>query len=101
MNRNNWKDFRKVPDEEKLEKFGGLLKLYQQEIDVLSKRSTFAENQLKSIAQQLHFDRDVEIIGPQNALQEATVSTTPKEIVLELLLSLLFADIITYDYYAA
>jgi hypothetical protein len=42
-------EFRKVPDEEKMLKFGALLKLYQQEIDRLSKRSIFAENAFSNL----------------------------------------------------
>ncbi|KZV74457.1 hypothetical protein PENSPDRAFT_206234 [Peniophora sp. CONT] len=38
------KDFKKIPEEEKLNAFKGLLKAYQTEIDSLTKRSKFAEN---------------------------------------------------------
>ncbi|KAH9839474.1 CASP C terminal-domain-containing protein, partial [Rhodofomes roseus] len=38
------KDFKKIPDEEKLNAFKGLLKSYQTEIDSLTKRSKTAEN---------------------------------------------------------
>ncbi|EMD37343.1 hypothetical protein CERSUDRAFT_114020 [Gelatoporia subvermispora B] len=38
------KEFRKIPDEEKLTAFKGLLKAYQTEIDSLTKRSKAAEN---------------------------------------------------------
>ncbi|KZT72124.1 hypothetical protein DAEQUDRAFT_723291 [Daedalea quercina L-15889] len=38
------KDFKKIPDEEKLSEFKGLLKAYQTEIDSLTKRSKTAEN---------------------------------------------------------
>jgi hypothetical protein len=38
------KAFRKLPDDEKLKGFGALLKLYQEEIDTLTKRSKFSDN---------------------------------------------------------
>ncbi|GJE95498.1 CASP C terminal-domain-containing protein [Phanerochaete sordida] len=38
------KEFKKIPDEEKLNAFKGLLKAYQTEIDSLTKRSKAAEN---------------------------------------------------------
>ncbi|KAI0789119.1 CASP C terminal-domain-containing protein [Abortiporus biennis] len=38
------KDFKKIPDDEKLNAFKGLLKAYQTEIDSLTKRSKSAEN---------------------------------------------------------
>ncbi|KAI0031748.1 CASP C terminal-domain-containing protein [Vararia minispora EC-137] len=38
------KDFKRIPEEEKLNAFKGLLKAYQTEIDSLTKRSKFAEN---------------------------------------------------------
>ncbi|KZT10961.1 uncharacterized protein LAESUDRAFT_721378 [Laetiporus sulphureus 93-53] len=38
------KEFKKIPDEEKLTAFKGLLKAYQTEIDSLTKRSKVAEN---------------------------------------------------------
>ncbi|KAF8555300.1 hypothetical protein OG21DRAFT_1411064 [Imleria badia] len=38
------KDFKKIPDDEKLNAFKGLLKAYQQEIDNLTKRSKVAES---------------------------------------------------------
>ncbi|KZT26663.1 hypothetical protein NEOLEDRAFT_1090011 [Neolentinus lepideus HHB14362 ss-1] len=43
------KEFKKIPDEEKLTAFKGLLKSYQTEIDNLTKRSKFAENAFLSV----------------------------------------------------
>jgi homeobox protein cut-like len=38
------KEFKKIPDDEKLNSFKGLLKAYQTEIDSLTKRSKVSEN---------------------------------------------------------
>lgn len=43
------KDFKKIPDDEKLNAFKGLLKAYQTEIDSLTKRSKTAENAFLSV----------------------------------------------------
>ncbi|KAF8270277.1 CASP C terminal-domain-containing protein [Lactarius quietus] len=43
------KDFKKIPDEEKVNAFKGLLKSYQTEIDSLTKRSKSAENAFLSL----------------------------------------------------
>ncbi|KAJ3022497.1 hypothetical protein HKX48_006039 [Thoreauomyces humboldtii] len=43
------KEFRKVPDEEKLREFKTLLKAYQSEIDAITKRSKVAENAFLSL----------------------------------------------------
>jgi hypothetical protein len=42
-------DFRKLTDEEKLKNFGGLFKLYQEEIDKLTQRSKFAETSFLNV----------------------------------------------------
>ena len=43
------KAFRKLSDDEKLKGFGGLLKLYQEEIDTLSKQAKFSENSFLNV----------------------------------------------------
>ncbi|KAH7888488.1 CASP C terminal-domain-containing protein [Phlebopus sp. FC_14] len=43
------KEFKKIPDEEKLNSFKALLKAYQQEIDALTKRSKVAESAFLSV----------------------------------------------------
>eukprot|EP00898_Chlorokybus_atmophyticus_P007204 jgi/Chlat1/7485/Chrsp60S07002 len=48
------RDFKKNPGEDKSKSFGPLLKSYQEEIDVLTKRSKFAENAFLSVYQLLY-----------------------------------------------
>ncbi|KAJ3248969.1 hypothetical protein HDU78_008355 [Chytriomyces hyalinus] len=47
------KDFKKIPDEEKLVQFKSLLKAYQQEIDSITKRSKSAESAFLSLYKHL------------------------------------------------
>ncbi|KAJ3072448.1 hypothetical protein HDU98_003573 [Podochytrium sp. JEL0797] len=47
------KEFKKIPDEEKLKEFKVLLKAYQQEIDVIGKRSKVAESYFLSLYKHL------------------------------------------------
>mmetsp|Transcript_14221 Transcript_14221/g.19818 ORF Transcript_14221/g.19818 Transcript_14221/m.19818 type:complete len:656 (-) Transcript_14221:1343-3310(-) len=76
------KNFRKVPDEEKIKNFGSLLKLYQEEIDKLTKRSKFSENCFLTMYKLLA-DAPDPIIGLAAALEESQKSSKVGELDLE------------------
>ncbi|KAF2069865.1 hypothetical protein CYY_008818 [Polysphondylium violaceum] len=59
-------DFKKVADEEKIKNFGSLLKLYQDEVDKLTKRSKFSETCFLGVYKDLN-----EITDPVPALTAA------------------------------
>ncbi|KAG1715754.1 hypothetical protein ID866_1422 [Astraeus odoratus] len=84
------KEFKKIPDDEKLNSFKGLLKAYQQEIDGLTRRSKVAEsaflNVYKVLAEApdpyplLEAAVDHTIASAENASLNAEVSSLKEEI---------------------
>ncbi|KAG2079224.1 hypothetical protein BDR04DRAFT_1146939 [Suillus decipiens] len=65
------KEFKKIPDDEKLNSFKGLLKAYQTEIDNLTKRSKVSENAFLNVYKVL-----AEAPDPYPLLEAAVVSST-------------------------
>jgi len=77
------KQFRKYADTEKISNFGNLLKLYQEEIDKLTKRSKFAENSFLSLYKLLAEAPDP-VIGLNAALNDNQQSSRDSNRVGEL-----------------
>lgn len=76
------KDFRKLPDSEKIANIGNLLKFYQEEIDRLTKRSKFGENAFISLYKLLAEAPDP-VIGLTAALNESQQSSRITELEIE------------------
>ncbi|KAI9572274.1 CASP C terminal-domain-containing protein [Boletus coccyginus] len=74
------KEFKKIPDEEKLNAFKGLLKAYQQEIDNLTKRSKVAESAFLNVYKVLAEAPDpyplLEAVVEQTITSETNASLT-------------------------
>ncbi|KIJ09330.1 hypothetical protein PAXINDRAFT_172520 [Paxillus involutus ATCC 200175] len=74
------KEFKKIPDDEKLNAFKGLLKSYQQEIDNLTKRSKVAESAFLNVYKVLAEAPDpyplLEAVVEQTITSTANVSLT-------------------------
>ncbi|KAG9316284.1 CASP C terminal-domain-containing protein [Chiua virens] len=74
------KEFKKIPDEEKLNSFKGLLKAYQQEIDNLTKRSKVAESAFLNVYKVLAEAPDpyplLEAVVEQTITSETNASLT-------------------------